>query len=202
MASNPLAGKTVAILVADGFEQVELTSPKKALEDAGATTKIISLKSGQVQGWKHFDKADSFPVDATAKEARADNFQALLLPGGVANPDQLRADPDAVAFVRSFFEQAKPVAAICHGPWTLIEAGVVSGRRLTSFHSIKTDLLNAGAHWVDEECVCDQGLVTSRSPKDLDAFNRKMIEEFTEGRHEGQIPRVTVRSGSLRGTRA
>jgi protease I len=181
-----LSGKTVAILVADGFEQIEFTSPKAALEKAGARTVVVSLKPGKVQGFKHFDKADAFPVDKTVTQVRAEDYDALLLPGGVANPDQLRANPNAVVFVREFFEQHKPVAAICHGPWTLIDAGVVKGRRVTSYHSIKTDLINAGAEWSDEEVVVDNGLVTSRCPDDLPAFNAKMVEEIAEGIHVSQ----------------
>lgn len=187
MARNAdLKGKSVAILVADGFEQVEMTSPKKALEDAGVKTTIVSLKPGKVQGFNHHDKADAFPVALTVDAARADDFDALVLPGGVSNPDQLRMNADAVTFVRDFFTQHKPVACICHGPWTLIEAGVVDGRRLTSWSSLKTDLINAGADWVDEEVVVDQGLVTSRCPDDLPAFNAKMLEEIGEGKHAGQ----------------
>lgn len=181
-----LSGKTVAILIADGFEQVEFTSPKAALEKAGAKTMVVSLKPGRVQGWHHHDKGDSFPVDKEVAHVRAEDFDALVLPGGVANPDQLRADAGAVAFVRDFFEQHKPVAAICHGPWTLIDAGVVRGRRLTSYKSIKTDLTNAGAEWSNEEVVVDNGLVTSRTPDDLPAFNAKMVEEIGEGVHASQ----------------
>jgi protease I len=177
-----LNGKKVAILVADGFEQVELTEPKKALEEAGATTLIVSPAKGHVQGWKHFDKADRFAVDLPLDKADAEDFDALLLPGGVANPDQLRTLPKAVAFVRAFFDTGKPVAAICHGPWILVEADVVSGRTVTSWPSLKTDLKNAGAHWVDREVVVDDGLVSSRKPDDIPAFNRKMIEEFGKGR--------------------
>jgi protease I len=181
--NNKLAGKKVAILVADGFEQVEMTEPKRALEEAGARTSIVSPAQGEVQGWKHFDKADRFPVDLALTDARAESFDALLLPGGVANPDQLRIIPEAVAFVRQFFDAGKPVAAICHGLWPLIDAGVVSGRTVTSWPSLKTDLSNAGARWVDQEVATDNGLVTSRKPDDIPAFNRKMIEEFAEGRH-------------------
>ena len=184
--NGPLAGKKVAILVADGFEQIEMTSPRDALHDAGAETMIVSIKDGKVCGWNHHDKGDEFDVVELAKDAKAEDFDALLLPGGVANPDALRADADAVAFTREFFAQHKPVAAICHGPWTLIDAGVVSNRRMTSFKSIKTDLINAGAQWVDEECVVDNGLVTSRSPKDLEAFNKKLVEEVGEGIHAHQ----------------
>ncbi|CAN5853998.1 type 1 glutamine amidotransferase domain-containing protein [soil metagenome] len=182
-----LEGKKVAILVADGFEQVELTKPKQALEEAGAQTHIVSLKSGQVKGWDDTDWGDKFEVDVTLDNAKADDYNALLLPGGVMNPDHLRQNDKAVAFVKAFFEQHKPVAAICHGPWTLIEAGVVKGRKMTSFASIQTDLKNAGANWVDEEVVTDQGLVTSRKPDDIPAFNKKMVEEFAEGKHERQV---------------
>jgi protease I len=181
-----LDGLKVAILAAEGFEQVELTEPRKALQDAGAQTSIVSPNKGEVQGWKHFDKADKIKVDVPLEQANADNFDALLLPGGVANPDQLRMNPKAVEFVRKFFDAGKPVAAICHAPWTLIETGAVKGRSVTSWPSLKTDLSNAGAKWVDQEVVTDNGLVTSRKPDDIPAFNRKMIEEFAEGRHKRQ----------------
>jgi len=181
--AQELANKKVAILVADGFEQVELTEPKQALEAAGATVEIVSPAQGVVTGWKHTEWGDNFTVDRPLAEARAEEYDALLLPGGVMNPDKLRRDPQAQQLVRAFFEAGKPVAAICHGPWTLIDAGVVRGRRLTSYESIQMDLKNAGAEWVDEEVVVDNGLVTSRKPDDLPAFNRKMIEEFAEGRH-------------------
>jgi protease I len=177
--AHDLKGKHVAILVANGFEQVEMTGPRKALEDAGAKTDLISPVRGEVQGWNHFDKGDKFPVDVSLSDALAKNdYDALLLPGGVANPDQLRTIPEAVEFVESFFEDGKPVAAICHGPWMLVEAGVVRDRTMTSWPSLKTDLRNAGANWVDEEVVADHGLVTSRKPDDIPAFNEKMIEEF------------------------
>jgi protease I len=181
---KPLTGKTVAILVADGFEQVEMTEPRAALEAAGARTSIVSPATGRVQGWNHHDKADSFGVDTPLDAARADEFDALLLPGGVANPDQLRMLPKAVSFVRAFFDAGKPVAAICHGLWPMIDAGVVEGRTVTSWPSLRTDLTNARARWVDQEVVTDNGLVTSRKPDDIPAFNRKMIEEFAEGRHQ------------------
>ena len=181
-----LAGKKVAILVAEGFEQVELTGPRQALDEAGAETKIVSPARGEVQGWNHYDKGDKFKVDVPLAEADAQNFDALLLPGGVANPDQLRMKPEAVRFVKAFFDAGKPVASICHGPWTLIEAGAVLGRTMTSWPSIKTDLINAGADWVDREVVTDKGLVTSRKPDDIPAFNEKMIEEFAEGAHRTQ----------------
>jgi len=181
-----LAGKKVAILVADGFEQVEMTEPRKALQEAGAETQIVSPKDGKVKGWQHTDWGDEFPVDVPLKSARADQFDALLLPGGVMNPDHLRIDAQAVQFVKDFFEAKKPVAAICHGPWMLAEADVLRDRTVTSFPSIHTDLENAGARWVDQEVVTDQGLVTSRKPDDIPAFNRKMVEEFAEGRHDRQ----------------
>jgi protease I len=178
-----LDGKKVAILVADGFEQVELTEPKKALEAAGATIEIVSPADGRVQGWNHDEKADLFSVDMPLKRARSDDYDALLLPGGVRNPDQLRMLTRAVEFVDGFFAAGKPVAAICHALWTLVEAGVVKGRRITSWPSLKTDLLNAGADWVDREVVVDHGLVTSRKPADIPAFNHKMIEEFAAQRY-------------------
>jgi protease I len=176
--AQDLSGIKVAILVAEGFEQSELTEPKKALESAGAETCIVSTADGMVQGWNHFDKAEKFQVDVPLEKANARDFDALLLPGGVANPDQLRIVPKAVQFVREFFNSQKPVAAICHAPWTLIEADVVRGRTVTSWPSLKTDLLNAGARWVDQEVASDRGLVTSRKPGDIPAFSRKMIDEF------------------------
>lgn len=178
-----LDGLKVAILAAEGFEQSELLEPRKALQEAGADTRVVSPATGEVQGWKHFDKGEKVRVDVPLDQANADDFDALLLPGGVANPDQLRMQPKAVAFIRSFFDAGKPVAAICHAPWTLIDAGVVKGRTVTSWPSLKMDLSNAGAKWVDQEVVTDNGLVTSRKPADIPAFNRKMIEEFAEGRH-------------------
>jgi protease I len=183
-----LNGLKVAILVAEGFEQVELMEPRKALDQAGATTSVVSPAKGEVQGWKHFDKADKVQVDVPLEQANASEFDALLLPGGVANPDQLRMQPKAVEFVKAFFAAGKPVAVICHGPWTLIEAGVVEGRTITSWPSLKTDLRNAGANWVDQEVVVDNGLVSSRKPADILAFNHKMVEEFAQGRHARQAP--------------
>jgi protease I len=183
MDNKSLTGKRVAILVADGFEQVEMTEPRRALEEAGARTSLVSPAQGRVQGWNHFDKGDPFPVDATLDGASAADFDALLLPGGVANPDQLRIVPKAVSFIRAFFDAGKPVAAICHGLWPLIDAGVVEGRTVTSWPSLKVDLINARAKWVDREVVTDNGLVTSRKPDDIPAFNRKLIEEFAEGKH-------------------
>lgn len=181
--NNALAGKKVAVLVADGFEQVELTEPRRALEGAGAQTSIVSPAKGEVQGWHDFDKADRFPVDVPLGAARAEAFDALLLPGGVANPDQLRMLPEAVAFVRAIFEAGKPIAAICHGLWTLIDARVLGGRTVTSWPSLRTDLVNAGARWVDEPVVTDRGLVTSRRPQDIPEFNREMLAAFAEGVH-------------------
>jgi protease I len=181
-----LRGQRVAILVADGFEQVEMTEPRQALKDAGAKTQIVSPNKTQVQGWNHFDKADMFPVDVALERAKPDDYDALLLPGGVANPDQLRMIPEAVNFVRSFVDSGKPIASICHGPWTLIEAEAVKGRTMTSWPSLRTDLRNAGARWVDEKVVVDNGIVTSRKPEDIPAFNQKMIEEFVEGRNRQQ----------------
>ena len=187
-----LEGKTIAFLATHGVEQVELTEPWQAVKDAGGTPELVSLEDGAVQAFNHLDKADTFQVDRTAAEADAGRYDALVLPGGVANPDFLRADEDAVGFVRAFFDQAKPVAAICHGPWTLIDAGVMRGRTLTSWPSLRTDLQNAGATWVDEEVHVDQGLVSSRNPDDLPAFCAKLVEEAAEGVHEGQRPRATA----------
>jgi len=181
--TGQLNGKKVAILVADGFEQVELTEPKKALEAAGAQAQIVAPAEGKVKGWNHTQWGEEFPVDVPLGRANPGDYDALLLPGGVMNPDKLRRNARALQFVKAFFDSGKPVAAICHGPWTLIDAGVVEGRTVTSYESIQTDLKNAGARWVDQEVVVDQGLVTSRKPDDLPAFNRKMIEEFAEGRH-------------------
>ena len=182
--ARKLDGKKVAILVTDGFEQVELTKPREALDQAGAETKIVSLKSGKIQGMNHADKGDKFDVDQTLDEARPEQFDALMIPGGLMNPDALRSNDDALEFTRHFFREGKPVAAICHGPWVLIDAGVVRGRMLTSWPAIKTDVKNAGGKWINEEVVVDNGLVTSRKPDDIPAFNKKMIEEFCEGRHK------------------
>ncbi|WII71159.1 type 1 glutamine amidotransferase domain-containing protein [Bdellovibrio sp. 22V] len=179
-----LSEKKVAILATDGFEKAELLDPKKALEQAGAEVTVISLKSGQIKSWSEGNWSDPIQVDLTLDKARPENFDALMLPGGVINPDKLRMEPKAVEFVRSFVDSGKPIAAICHGPQTLINAEGVEGRRMTSWPSLRADLENAGAEWVDEEVVTDQGLVTSRKPADIPAFNRKMIEEFAEGRHQ------------------
>jgi protease I len=181
--AQQLQGKRVAALVTDGFEQVELTEPKKALEAAGASVEVIAPHTGKVRGWNHTEWGEDVAVDRALAEARPESYDALLLPGGVMNPDKLRTDARAVQFVKQCFDQGKPIAAICHGPWTLIEAGVVDGIQMTSYPSIQTDLKNAGARWVDQEVVVDRGIVTSRKPDDIPAFNRKMIEEFAEGRH-------------------
>jgi protease I len=189
---NKLAGKRIAILVADGFEQVEMTEPRKALENAGARTDLISPAKEKVQAARHHDKGDQFPVDIPLSSARPDDYDALLLPGGVANPDQLRTMPQAVQFVRNFFDQHKPVAAICHGPWMLVEANVLHGRTVTSWPSLKTDLRNAGATWTDRPVVEENGLVTSRKPDDLPAFNEAMIEMFSKaGAREGELVGVS-----------
>jgi protease I len=185
--NKKLEGKKVAILVADGFEQVELTEPKQALEAAGATTEIVSPAQDEVRGWNHDEKGDAFHVDMPLERARSDDYDALLLPGGVRNPDQLRQLTRALEFVDGFFATGKPVAAICHAPWTLIEAGVVDGKKMTSWPSLKTDLRNAGADWVDREVVVDHGLVSSRKPADIPAFNKKMIEEFANGKQRRRV---------------
>ena len=173
-------------MATDGVEQVELTEPWKAVENEGGTPELISIESGEIQGFDHLDKDQKFTVDRTAEQAQADDYDGLVLPGGVANPDRLRTDENVVRFVRSFFEAGKPVAVICHGPWTLVEADVVRGRTLTSWPSLKTDIRNAGGEWVDEEVHVDNGLVTSRKPDDLPAFCEKLVEEICEGRHEQQ----------------
>jgi protease I len=192
--ADKLQGKRIAFLATDGVEQVELTEPWKAVEEAGGTPELISLEAGEIQGFNHLDKADTFTVDRTAADADASDYDGLVLPGGVANPDFLRADDDAVAFTRSFFEQAKPVAAICHGPWTLVEADVLRGRSITSWPSLQTDIRNAGGKWVDDEVVVDEGLVSSRKPDDLPAFCAKLVEEFCEGQHEAQRQSVGAQS--------
>src|SRR3954471_16151315 len=182
---SELNGKKIAILTAnEGVEQVEYEKPRQALEDAGATVELIAPEKGEVQMFNHLDKADTFDADKAVSDASADDYDGLMLPGGVANPDNLRTDQDAVRFVQGFVNAGKPIAAICHAPWTLVEAAAVKGRKLTSFPSIQTDIRNAGGEWVDEEVVVDQGLVTSRKPDDLPAFNDKMLEEFAEGEHE------------------
>lgn len=177
---SSLKGKKIAILVANGFEQVEMTDPKKALENAGAKTTIISPEKNKVKGWKHIEWGDEFSIDAPLENAIAEDYDALLLPGGVMNPDKLRLHPKAIKFIREFYDANKPIAAICHGPWTLIDAKIVKGKKITSWPSIKNDLLNAGAEWVDQEVVVDKKLVTSRKPDDIPAFNKAMIELFAK----------------------
>ena len=188
--ANELQGKRIAFLAADGVEQVELTEPWKAAKNVGARVELLSIKPGRIQGVDGMDKTDTFPVDRLVVDARAEDYDALVLPGGVANPDHLRVSQEAMRFVRAFFDQGKPVAAICHGPWSLVEANVVHGRTLTSWPSLRTDIRNAGGTWVDERVHVDQGLVTSRKPDDLPAFNAKMIEEFAEGAHPAHGKRV------------
>ena len=183
MPDQTLSGRKVAVLATDGFEQSELEKPVEALRQAGAEVEVVSPKSGDIQGWSHHEKGRSVPVDRELAAARPGDYDAIVLPGGVMNPDALRLEPKAIDFVRSFARAGKPIAAICHGPWTLINAEAVEGRRMTSWPSLEADLKNAGADWVDEEVVVDRGLVTSRKPDDLPAFCEKMIEEFAEGRH-------------------
>jgi protease I len=194
--AEKLQGKRSAFLATDMVEQVELTEPWKAVTDEGATAELVSLEEGEIQAFNHYDRADAFPVDRAVEEARADDYDALVVPGGVGNPDTMRTDENAVAFVRQFFEQGKPVGVICHGPWMLVESGVVRGRTVTSWPSLRTDIRNAGGNWVDQEVVVDQGLVTSRKPDDLPAFNAKIVEEFAEGTHarQAQKTRAAVRA--------
>jgi protease I len=184
LMAGELNGRTVAVLATDGFEQVELTEPVRALKEAGAKVHVVSPKPGEIQGWKHHDKGDKVKVDIALSSAEPASYDALVLPGGVINPDALRLEEKAIAFVRHFVEAKKPIAAICHGPWTLINAGAVKGKKMTSWPSLQVDLRNAGATWVDEPVVVDDGLVTSRKPDDLPKFNAKMIEEIREGRHD------------------
>jgi protease I len=185
---SELKGKTIAILATDGFEEVELTKPRKALDEAGATTYVVAPQSGTIKAWDETDWSEEYKVDITLEEANANEFDNLLLPGGVINPDKLRLNKKAVQFVASFLHAGKPIAAICHPPWLLIETGELKGRKMTSWPSLKTDLTNAGANWVDEEVVVDQGLTTSRKPADIPAFNDKMIEEFREDIHSELAP--------------
>jgi protease I len=184
--NKKLTGKKVAVLVEHGFEQVELTEPVAALKEQGANVFIVS-KHDKVKGWQHVKWGDEIKADISLEKAQAQEYDALLLPGGVMNPDKLRVDPKAVAFVKHFMESGKPIAAICHGPWTLIETGLIRGKKVTSWPSLKTDLINAGANWADQEVVVDNGLVTSRKPDDIPAFNKKMIEEFAEGIHKKKL---------------
>jgi protease I len=191
--ANELQGKRIAFIATEGVEQAELTEPWKAVGDAGGQPELISIEEGEVQAWEHFDKGDTFKVDRTIEEAQPAEYDGLVLPGGVANPDQLRADENVVSFIREFAQSGKPIGVICHGPWTLIEAGVVEGRRMTSWPTLQTDLRNAGAEWVDEEVVVDQGLVSSRKPDDLPAFKEKIVEEFAQfasRRHEGSAQKT------------
>jgi deglycase len=183
---SKLKQKKIAFLATNGVEQVELTKPWEAVKNAGAAVELISLEKGEIQGVNHDEKADKFQVDKTVDEVNASEYDGLVLPGGVFNPDALRVNDDVISFVRDFFQQHKPVGAICHGPWVLVEADVVRDRKVTSWPSVATDLKNAGANWVDEECVCDDGLVTSRNPDDLPAFCSKIVEEFAEGKHVAQ----------------
>jgi protease I len=198
--ADELQGKHVAFLATDMVEQVELTEPWKAVKGAGATPELVSLEEGEIQGFNHYDKADTFTVDRTVEEARADDYDALVVPGGVGNPDTMRMDENAVEFVRQFFEQGKPVGVICHGPWMLVESGVVRGRTVTSWPSLQTDIRNAGGNWVDEQVVVDDGLVTSRKPGDLPAFNAKIVEEFAEGKHERQAEKTAAAVGAQSNT--
>ena len=189
-----LDGKRIAFVATDGVEQVELTEPWKAVEQAGSQPELVSIESGEIQGFNHLDKGDTFPVDKTASDADAGDYDALVLPGGVVNPDELRTHEDVIGFITGFFEEGKPVAVICHGPWTLVEGDLVRGRTLTSWPSLKTDIRNAGGDWVDEEVVVDGGLVSSRKPDDLPAFCAKLVEEFAEGRHERQTESITAQT--------
>ena len=192
--AHHLTGKKVAVIATDMFEQVELTEPWRALKDAGAEVELISIGEGKIQGFNHYDKADLFAVDRAIEDADPDDYDALHLPGGVGNPDTLRTNEQVVSFVRRMFESGKPISAICHGPWTLVEADVVEGLTLTSWPSLQTDIRNAGGTWVDEEVYVDQGVTTSRKPDDLPAFNEKMVEEFAEGRHERRNIRAHAHS--------
>jgi protease I len=186
MADKKLQGKKIAFIATDMVEEVELTEPWKAVEQSGGTPELISMETGEIQAFNHYDKSKTYKVDKDFSSARVDDYDGLMIPGGVGNPDTLRTDDDAVEFVKAFFEAGKPVAVICHGPWMLVEADVARGRKLTSWPSLETDIRNAGGNWVDEEVVVDQGLVTSRKPDDLPAFCKKMVEEFCEGVHSGQ----------------
>jgi protease I len=188
--ANELQGKKIAFLAADGVEQIELVEPWRAIEHAGGEPELLSIQPGKIQGFEHLDKGEEFSVDKHVSQADPDDYEGLVLPGGVANPDSLRMDEDAVRFVKNFFETGKPVGVICHGPWTLVEAGVVKGRKMTSWPSLKTDIKNAGGNWVDEEVVVDAGLVSSRKPDDLPAFCAKIVEEFGEGVHEEQAEKT------------
>ena len=182
--AEDLSGKKVAFIATEGVEEVELTEPRKAVEDAGGTVELLSIEEGEIQAMNHIDKSGTYAVDGLVADASADDYDGVVLPGGVVNPDNLRADESVITFLQEFAKSGKPIAAICHGPWTLVEADLVRDRTLTSYPSIKTDIVNAGGNWVDEEVVCDQALVTSRNPDDLPAFNAKLVEEIAEGEHE------------------
>ena len=196
MGERSLAGKKVVILAADMFERVELEQPRKALDEAGAKTEIVSIHDGQIQGFDHFEPKNKVKVDKTVEEVSADDYDALFIPGGVGNPDQLRGDENAVNLVREFATSGKPIAAICHAPWVLVEAGVARGRTLTSWPTLQTDIRNAGGTWVDKEVVVDDGIVTSRKPDDIPAFNKKMLEEFAEGTHaRREVAELAGRTG-------
>jgi protease I len=192
MADQKLQGKKIAFIATDMVEEVELTKPWEAVKEAGGEPELISMETGEIQAFNHYDKSNTYKVDKDFSSARVGDYDGLVIPGGVGNPDTMRMDDDAVEFVRSFFEAGKPVAVICHGPWMLVEADVVRGRKVTSWPSLETDIRNAGGNWVDEEVVVDQGLVTSRKPDDLKAFCKKMVEEFCEGVHSGQREKTTA----------
>jgi len=192
MADQKLQGKKIAFIATDMVEEVELAKPWQAVKEAGGQPELISMETGEIQAFNHYDKSNTYKVDKDFSSARIDDYDGLVIPGGVGNPDTMRTDDDAVEFVRSFFEAGKPVAVICHGPWMLVEADVARGRKLTSWPSLETDIRNAGGNWVDEEVVVDQGLVTSRKPDDLPAFCEKLVEEFCEGVHPGQREKTTA----------
>jgi len=192
MADQKLQGKKIAFIATDMVEEVELTKPWEAVKEAGGEPELISMETGEIQAFNHYDKSNTYKVDKDFSSARVGDYDGLVIPGGVGNPDTMRMDDDAVEFVRSFFEAGKPVAVICHGPWMLVEADVVRGRKVTSWPSLETDIRNAGGNWVDEEVVVDQGLVTSRKPDDLKAFCKKLVEEFCEGVHSGQREKTTA----------
>jgi protease I len=194
--AHDISGKTVAFLAADGVEQIELTQPWKAVKEAGGRPELLSIKDGEIQGLNHLDKGDTFPVDRLVGQASVDDYDALVIPGGVANPDFLRGDQSAVGFVRMFAQSGKPVASICHGPWMLVEADVARGKTLTSWPTLQTDIRNAGGTWVDSEVHVDQGIVTSRKPDDLPAFCDKLVEEIAEGRHEREMTGAGISTGS------
>jgi protease I len=194
--ADELNGKKIAFLATDGVEQVELLEPWRAVENAGGEPVLLSIQPGKIQGFDHLDKGEEFSVDKHVSQAEVADYDGLVLPGGVANPDALRTDEDAVRFVKNFFEAGKPVGVICHGPWTLVEADVVRGRKITSWPSLKTDISNAGGNWVDEEVVVDSGLVSSRNPDDLQAFCAKIVEEFAEGAHAEQAEKTAAATSS------